>query len=122
MNYEPFCIFVCWSVPQFKVENTVIIMLNFYIASNKRESWNLSRLSWLEDLLRSPCVWQTPHETKPKFMSYCLFAQQAHEPIKRSTPLLNIHSNLRDTCVVAIIASQLLVGIIEHSLHRRSKS
>lgn len=46
----------------------------------------------------------------------------AHELIKRSSPLLNIHGSLCDTCVVVLVASQLPVGIIEHSLDRPSKS
>ena len=48
------------------------------------------------------------------------FARQAltSESIRRQTPLLNIHGNLCDTCVVVLIASQRSVGIIEHLLHR----
>ena len=49
------------------------------------------------------------------------FARQAHELIKHSTLLLNFHGNFCDTCVVVLIASQFLIGIIEHTLHRQRK-
>ena len=56
-------------------------------------------------------------------MSYWLFcSRQAPESIKRLMPSLNIRGNLCDTCVIVLMAPQLPVGIIEHSLHRRSES
>ena len=53
---------------------------------------------------------------------FVLIAREVHESIEPSTPLLNIHGILCDTCVVVFIVAKLLVGIIEHSLHTQSKS
>ena len=61
-------------------------------------------------------MWAT-RETKTKYALFVLIARQVHESIEHSTPWLKIRGNLCDNCVVVFIVSQLLVGIIEHSLH-----
>jgi hypothetical protein len=115
-------LYLCPLASTAKVEKTVI-MLKFDIASNERESRNLSRLSRSGDSLTSRSCFSA-RETKPKYMFIYLLIDETRccSRINQALNAVVEYSRKPLSNCAAFIAFQLTVGIIEHLPHRQGKS